>query len=527
MFRLYDFLMPKKEICTEQQLYFRIAEPKLVTMATEAIGNEQIVFLKNGSVSFDTYFNAFTYTKFLKYTSVRKLGISLKMKGNFLIKLKSYRRNAHGEYECVILTELAFQSDVPENKNIIYDFSADDSEGYCYIELTSDSDQSVFYNGFYFSELKESDINPVNLAVTICTYKREEYVYQNVDILNQYFFENPNLNFKDSLRFFIIDNGHSLDSGKIRSQYIRVMENKNFGGSGGFTRGMIEAYRQRALFSHVLMMDDDIVFEPDVLKRTITFLSVLREEYRDLCIGGGMLRLDKRFLQHESGGHWDGMRVRMQKTNLDLTDKRNLLTNELGHGANYNGWWYFCMPLHLIDQHNLPFPFFIKDDDTEYGLRLNLSKNLLLLNGIGIWHEPFDAKYREHLEYYVKRNEAVLSAIHYPEYGPISHAYKMWRSVLKNLSKHNFFASLCSLLAYEDFLKGPDFFLNMNEEKLNTQLINQSKEKRNIKTFVQIVSKLISVSFGILTNFKMTAEAYRKRKGEITSIEFWCDHLDI
>ena len=526
MLKLYDLLMPKAEICREHLLYYRIKNG-LEDQSAHLDANNQMKLTKGAIVSFDTYFNAFTYSKYLKYTYVNRLGILLNLQGEFLVSLKAFRKNESGETETVLLSENNFKSSDQEKMNITYDFSGDSSEGYCYIELEALSDQAVFLGGFYYSELKESNINSINLAVAICTYKREEFVYRNMKRLNQYYFDNPNCSYKDMLKVLIIDNGYSIDRCKVENAHISVFENKNFGGSGGFTRGMIEAYREKDRFSHVLLMDDDIVFEPEVLFRTITLLMVMRSEYQNMCVGGGMLRLDQQNLQHESGGHWDGMRVQMQKINFDLSDNQNLLINEMDHGANYNGWWYFCMPLHLIDQRDLPFPFFIKDDDTEYGLRLSLSKNLLLMNGIGIWHEPFDAKYRVHLEYYVKRNEAILSVIHYPEYGVSAHLFKLMKATLKNLIYGRFSALQFILKAYEDFLEGPDFFLKLNEEELNTRLIKQSKERKGIKEIVGLVTRLICVPVKMIFHFNEVADAYRKRKGEITSMKFWCDHLKI
>ena len=39
---------------------------------------------------------------------------------------------------------------------------------------------------------------------------------------------------------FISDNSQTLDNDKINSKHINVFKNKNLGGSGGFTRALIE-----------------------------------------------------------------------------------------------------------------------------------------------------------------------------------------------------------------------------------------------------------------------------------------------
>ena len=49
-------------------------------------------------------------------------------------------------------------------------------------------------------------------------------------------------------------------------------------------------------------------------------------------------------------------------------------------------------------------------DDVEYGVR-NI-KHLVLMNGICVWHEPFEHKYASSLEYYNVRNRLVNCALH-------------------------------------------------------------------------------------------------------------------
>ena len=79
------------------------------------------------------------------------------------------------------------------------------------------------------------------------------------------------------------------------------------GGAGGFTRDLIEILEHNDIFqiTHILLMDDDIVIEPESLVRTFMLLCLLREEYLDAFIGGAMLRLDRQYIQVEAGAVWD------------------------------------------------------------------------------------------------------------------------------------------------------------------------------------------------------------------------------
>ncbi len=50
---------------------------------------------------------------------------------------------------------------------------------------------------------------------------------------------------------------------------LRVINQSNLGGSGGFARGMFEAVENGS--DYVLLMDDDIVVEPESIIRLLTF----------------------------------------------------------------------------------------------------------------------------------------------------------------------------------------------------------------------------------------------------------------
>ena len=83
----------------------------------------------------------------------------------------------------------------------------------------------------------------------------------------------------------ISDNAKTLDPEKIigDTPYIQINPNRNVGGVGGFTRGIIEAMKMQSSkdISHVLLMDDDAVIQPHSLEVNYVFLSLLKEEYKD------------------------------------------------------------------------------------------------------------------------------------------------------------------------------------------------------------------------------------------------------
>ena len=104
-----------------------------------------------------------------------------------------------------------------------------------------------------------------------------------------------------------------------------------------------------------------------------------------------MLVLERPVIQYEFGGKYDGLRFKLINSGLDMRETRSLMRNESAPKPDYNAWWYCCMPVEYAFKNGLPLPLFIKCDDVEYGIRC--ITNLILMNGIGIWHQDFSAKY--------------------------------------------------------------------------------------------------------------------------------------
>mgnify|MGYP006976954123 FL=1 len=108
-----------------------------------------------------------------------------------------------------------------------------------------------------------------------------------------------------------------------------------------------------------------------------------------------MLRIDKPNMQVESGASWNAGDLISNKANLNMNVTWDCLFNEIEEYTEFNAWWYCCFPMDVVSEENLPLPIFIRGDDLEYGLR-NM-KHLILMNGICVWHEPFENKYSSFL----------------------------------------------------------------------------------------------------------------------------------
>lgn len=518
---LFPITLPKSNICTETELYYRSSQP---VHYEEQSG--QLRLQEKTVLTLDTYFNCFSYHKYLQYTSAHVLEVQLKMQGEARLRLMKAEQKGKKVQRTVLLTQQVRRERL-EAVTLLYDFSQETGNGFLYLEVTALSQEVVLEPGYYGSPIPTEQTNPTKLAAVICTYKREDYVKRNLQHLNQSIFAQPEQEIAEHLEVFVVDNGKTLNKEEVETKQIRLFPNKNCGGSGGFTRGIIEALRRKEEFSHVLLMDDDILLESNVLIKTIRFLQILRPEHLDLAIGGSMLRLDQMNVQHEAGGKWTGYKVKTSRANMDLLQAKNLLKNELFEQNDFCGWWYLNIPLQLIEENNLPMPYFIKNDDIEYGLRV--TKKLDFLNGIGVWHEPFEKKLSLPLEYYYMRNILITNMIH--EESVRNSVYMLIRRVGKYMLIRNYSAVQIPLRAVKDVLAGFEYFSKVQSDLFHQELISICSQynlhKKEKIGFIKTGMILLWYCMKLFLKYPSVKRDYQARYHEVCSDKNWCRLLEI
>ena len=86
-------------------------------------------------------------------------------------------------------------------------------------------------------------LNDATITGVITTFKRDDAVQSTSDRLGVYFQENEDI--ADLFQLLVIDNGGDTD--EISFSRGRVIKNKNYGGAGGFSRGLLEAMERRSI----------------------------------------------------------------------------------------------------------------------------------------------------------------------------------------------------------------------------------------------------------------------------------------
>jgi galactofuranosylgalactofuranosylrhamnosyl-N-acetylglucosaminyl-diphospho-decaprenol beta-1,5/1,6-galactofuranosyltransferase len=203
-----------------------------------------------------------------------------------------------------------------------------------------------------------------------------------------------------------------------RLQYIRQ---PNLGGAGGFTRGMVEATAgDPADDTDVLLMDDDVLLDPEILIRLTAFgLRTLRPT----LVGGQMLNLLHPGHLHISAERADPENLKvgipvagaMKEAYLLGRDERGLpIVQDRRIDTEYNGWWACLVPAAIIRAVGYPLPLFFQWDDIEFGYRARANGYpTVALPGAGVWHADFGWKdWDEWHRYFNMRNGMITAALH-------------------------------------------------------------------------------------------------------------------
>jgi galactofuranosylgalactofuranosylrhamnosyl-N-acetylglucosaminyl-diphospho-decaprenol beta-1,5/1,6-galactofuranosyltransferase len=303
-----------------------------------------------------------------------------------------------------------------------------------------------------------------SLSIGLCTFNQEAYFARTLDRVARLAAQTPSIR-----AVHVVNQGASFQSPAIRALLdapkLHLVEQRNLGGCGGFTRSLAEELAAPEPASHHLMMDDDIVLDERMILRAVRFLDYANH---DVALGAGMLDSMRPTVMYEAGAF-----LRSDNTihpychDVDLSEPENLIYFDRPVTTDYNAWWFCILPVERARGLGLPAPVFIRGDDFEYGQRLaRAGVPTVTLPALGVWHEPFYAKPTGWQNYYDLRNRLIFAATYRERVRQLSLTHVLGL-ITRAILSHNYMAAELRLRAVQDFLRGPDALFATDPEVLH------------------------------------------------------------
>ncbi len=421
-------------------------------------------------VSFAAFFNAFPASYWRRWSTLRTVHLRLDVEGAGRVDVYRSKADAtpiHEHGEVIETTSGRRRLDIE------LDLTPFEDGGWYWFDVSTDDSELTLHSGGWHAPVEA----PGRAAVTIGmpTFNRPTDCVATLRAIGS-----------DELVRSVVTAVVIPDQGanKVRDQdgfaeaeavlgdRLRIIDQPNIGGSGGYARVMYEALENTDC-EQILYMDDDIVLEPDSILRAVAFSRFAR---RPMLVGGQMLQAQAKSRLHAWGEILDRRRMRWGSapgTEYDHDfDQHSLRQTPWMHrrtDVDYNAWWMCLIPRTVAEDIGLPLPLFIKWDDVEYGLRAqDAGYPTATVPGVAIWHMSFADKddATDWQAYFHLRNRLVGAALHGSEDRPKTMLADSLKHALKHALAMEYSTLALQEMAIRDFLAGPEALF----EKLPTAL---------------------------------------------------------
>ena len=454
----------------ENTRQFNIAPRIYLRTEGRATPQDDGTLLLQGDTSYDftTFFNALSVEKWHRYTVAKSFALHLELRGAKVTFVQTHCGSLSFAAEEISATA---QEIAASDEWQTFETQLVESEKDVLISFALKADGPIeLRNSYYAAEVDDADVKEVELALCTTTFRKEEYITRNIAAVKERILGSKTDLIADHFTMHVIDNGKTLDVEALEAPRVIIHPNRNVGGSGGFARGMIHALEQEPAATHVLLMDDDVRVSPESIIRTYNLLTIVNEEYAQAFMSGAMMLNEDPEVRWEDMGFMapDGncwpMKIPVRVTIMsELISNETYVPDTVSNptiGNAYAGWWFCCIPLSVIRENGLPLPLFVRYDDIEYALRCKAK--LMCMNGICVWHDWFNNRYDPVVERYQVTRNAFAAQSASGVALESDFIFKMRDSIRFDLVKFDYPDAELALKGFEDFLDGPEKFLEPN-----------------------------------------------------------------
>lgn len=440
----------------------------------DLLGRSSVRVRAGKRLSFGSYFNAFPASYWRKWTTVSEVVLRIKTKGTGSVVV--YKSNARGVTQRVDSNRVSGESLNRYNLTL----APFGDGGWYWFDLIADEDGMVMDAADWSVADNGKRHGKLNIGVT--TYNRADYCNRTIATVAADAHLRSILN-----EMIVVDQGNEKvtavagfeELAADMGPQLRIINQANLGGSGGFSRNMLETVKGHEA-DFVLLLDDDVVVETEGIVRAAAFADFTRVP---TIVGGHMFDMFDRSVLHayaESVNLWKFLwgpagnlyhRHNLASKNLRATDWMHKRWD-----VDYNGWWMCLIPTKIIEDIGLSLPVFIKWDDSEYGLRAKAAGYpTVSLPGSAVWHVSWIDKDDsvDWQAYFHTRNRLVAGLLH----SPYANGGQLLRHSLaidvKHILSMQYYAASAHIMALQDVLSGP--------AHLRPTLISRAAELRAMK----------------------------------------------
>ncbi|WGZ78448.1 glycosyltransferase [Arthrobacter sp. EM1] len=423
----------------------------------DLLGRRSVRVRAGKRLSFGSYFNAFPAAYWRKWTTVFTVSLRVQTSGSG--SLVVYRSNARGVTQRVESFRVSGESTNTHDLSL----AQFGDGGWYWFDLIADAEGMTLVSADWSVPDNGKPAGRLNIGVT--TFNRADYCSRTIAAIAA----DPAL--REVLHeMIVVDQGNEkvqdeADFDEIAADMgaqLRIINQPNLGGSGGFSRNMLETVNGDTA-DYVLLLDDDVVVETEGILRSATFADFCRVP---TIVGGHMFDMFDRSVLHayaESVNMWKFL----WGPSGELYHRHNLATQNLRAtpwmhrrwDVDFNGWWMCLIPTSVIKEIGLSLPVFIKWDDAEYGLRAKAAGYpTVSMPGTAVWHVSWIDKDDsvDWQAYFHSRNRLVAGLIHSP-YSKGGDLLKQSLAVdVKHIFSMQYYAASARVMALRDVLSGPD-----------------------------------------------------------------------
>jgi galactofuranosylgalactofuranosylrhamnosyl-N-acetylglucosaminyl-diphospho-decaprenol beta-1,5/1,6-galactofuranosyltransferase len=434
-----------------------LADAGIHAVPAEVGGRTRLVVREGGSASLQAYFNAFPAAYWQESTALAGVRLEVRTEGRGTVTVS--RSNGSGESSVV---ERRTVDGAATLSSFDLPLAGFDSGGWYWFALEAGTGGLRLESG----EWRAEEIAGVadTMSVVITTFNRPRSAVELLESLGA-----DDVVARAIDRIFLVDQGtqrvahergFAQAAGAHGSRLVPITQ-PNLGGSGGFSRGMVELLRRRES-DFLVLLDDDISLEPESLLRALQFA---RYATKPTIVGGHMFDLNAPLTLHAFGEvvdpktfNWGPPDPAHQRHDFAAAALGETAWLHARPAVHFNGWWMCLIPRVILEDVGLSMPYFIKWDDAEYGLRAaERGYPTVSLPGSAVWHVSWLDKddSRDWQSFFHSRNRVISALLHSPARFGGTLVLESLGLDLKHLLFMQYYAVRLRQEAIRDVLAGP------------------------------------------------------------------------